>query len=105
MKQALLSLILIAAVGVLGGCSSSEQASGYDSASRDAAEALAKNGNDITKLTPEQRAALQKAAQGYPGGGGVAAPGPGAAPAAPAGGTPERRRDSGAPQGYGTPGG
>jgi hypothetical protein len=98
MKHAILILLSLAVVCVGTGCSSSEQAPGYDAASRDAAEALAKNGNDITKITPEQRAALQKAAQGYPGGGGVQAGGPGGAPAS--SGTaaaPQNRQDSGSP--------
>lgn len=99
MKYALLASLSIVLSGGLAGCSSSEQAPGYDSASRDAAEALAKNGNDITKLTPEQRAALQKAAQGYPGGGGVQGGGPpgGGAAGGPGGVAPGRGRDSGGP--------
>lgn len=62
---------------ILVGCGS-EQAPGYDSASKDAAEALAKNGNDMSKLTPEQKAALEKAAKSYPGGNGAISPVPGA---------------------------
>ncbi|RYG22574.1 hypothetical protein EON82_16710 [bacterium] len=61
MKNYALSLVILSVLAVLIGCGS-EQAPGYDAASKDAAEALAKNGNDITKLTPEQKAALEKAA-------------------------------------------
>ena len=94
MKNALISSLFVALV--LAGCSSSEQAPGYDAASKDAAEALAKNGNDLTKLTPEQRAALEKASKGYPGGSMQSTTGgAGSAPAA----------SSGMPSGYGTPNG
>ncbi|GEM_PF-6629746 len=81
-------------VAALVGCASSEQAPGYDAASRRAAENLAKAGNDINKLSAEDRAALEKSAKGYPGGGGMQAP---------AGGAPAG--NSGMPQGYGTPNG
>ncbi|MGV3615365.1 MAG: hypothetical protein ACO1SV_08530 [Fimbriimonas sp.] len=61
MKRPTLSILLVALGALLVGCGE-EQAPGYDSASREAAEALAKANNDISKLTPEQRAALEKAA-------------------------------------------
>ena len=65
-KQSLVALLaLIASVALLG-CGSNE-AEGWDSASRSAAENLAKNGNDINKISPEDRAALEKAAGGGEG--------------------------------------
>ena len=71
MKRSTLSISLLILGGALVGCGS-EQAPGYDSASMEAAKALDKAGNDISKLTPEQRAALEKAAtQGRPSGGGM----------------------------------
>lgn len=61
MKFVTFSTFIVGSV-ILAGCGS-EQSTGYDSASREAAEAMAKNGNDITKLTPEQRSALENAAK------------------------------------------
>lgn len=84
MKATRTPLLLIPLAALLIGCGS-EQAPGYDSASKEAAEALVKNGNDITKLTPEQRAALEGAAKksrpsggmiSTDGGGGSGAPAP-----------------------------
>ena len=78
-------VLAVALAGALIGCGS-ESAPGYDSASKEAAEALAKNGNDISKLTPEQKAALESAAvktrptggmSSTNGGGGTASPPPG----------------------------
>ncbi len=95
MKKAFLSSLTLAATILLVGCGS-EKAPGYDAASSRAAENLAKAGNDLSKLSAEDRAALEKAAKGYPGGGGVQGTtgGGGGAP----GEAP--RRDSGMPQGY-----
>jgi hypothetical protein len=70
MKPRTLSFLLLALAGVLIGCGS-EQAPGYDAASREAAEVLVRNNNDITKLTPAQRAALERAAKQFPGQGGM----------------------------------
>ncbi len=53
-------LALMTATAVIG-CGSND-APGWDSASKSAAENLVKNGNDIQKLSPEDRAALEKAA-------------------------------------------
>lgn len=53
--------LALVAMTVLAGCGSSD-APGWDSESKAAAEALNKAGNDISKLTPEQRRALERAA-------------------------------------------
>lgn len=70
MKKQAITTLLIAVLGAaLVGCGSND-APGWDSESKAAAEALNKAGNDLSKITPEQRAALERAAGAAPGGGG-----------------------------------